>query len=320
LSGDQRVKDETRLRVIAAAKKLSYTPNATAQSLIRRRSNIVGVVVSDITNPFYPVLVESLDRMFAGSGYRLILFNGHGTDERADALRHLSSRLVDGLVFTSALLDYPFADELAALNAPVVFVNRYIDDPRFDRVVADNVGGGAHAARLLVEQFGHERIAVISGPSTASTARDRERGFRGFLEEIGRALDESLYCSGPFTRDTGVTCCQKLLSREERPSAIFCGNDIIALGAWDAAVSSGVSVPGELSILGFDDIPIASWSAIGLTTVRQPVASMAQAAAEMLIERIEGSAASSGRTNVFPTELILRRTVGLPSRLRVGAS
>ncbi len=309
LSGDPNVSEVTRQRVIAAAQALSYSPDAVARSLITRRTQRVGVVVTNLTNPFYALLAECLDRDLASLGYRMILFR-HEESAGGDLVSHFLGRSVDGLIFTSAELGLPLAEELFAANVPVIFLNRHIDDDRFDRVVSDNVAGGRRAAELLLE-LGHERIALVSGPAQTSTARERDEGFISLLTERERPLEEELRMSGPYSHQTGLDACHRLLALERPPTAIFCGNDVIALGVWDAAVSSGLRIPEDLSVLGFDDIDIASWESISLTTIRQPLKEMARAAAEMLVDRLEDRHEGEGRVLVFPTELIFRRTVGL---------
>lgn len=308
LSGDPNVSEVTRQRVIAAAEALDYSPDTIARSLITRRTNRVGVVISNITNPFYPLLVERLDQDLGDLGYSMLLFRHEQSIER-ELINHFVSRSVDGLIFTSAELDLPLAAELNSAAVPVIFLNRYIDDPGFDRVVSDNVAGGRRAGELLAE-LGHERIALVSGPRETSTARDRDEGFLAALAELGRPLAAELRMSGPYEHETGVRACRQLMALDDPPSAIFCGNDVIALGVWDAAVSAGLAIPEDLSVLGFDDIDIASWDSIGLTTIRQPLTEMARASAEMLVERLEGTYEGPARHRLFATELIFRRTIG----------
>lgn len=312
LSGDPNVSEVTRQRVIAAAQALHYTADAGARSLITRRTDRVGVVLSNITNPFYPLLVERLDLELARLGYGMILFRHENAGDDA-LVAHVRSRSVDGLIFTSAVLGLSFADRLEDSEIPIVFLNREIDDDRFDRVVSDNVGGGKRAAELLVE-LGHERIALVSGPADTSTARDRDIGFLATLADRGRPLPSELTTSGPYSHETGADAFARFDQLPDPPTAIFCGNDVIALGVWDAAISAGRRIPQDLSVLGFDDIDMASWDAISLTTVRQPLPKMARTATEMLIERLDGSYEGPGRRRVFPTELIFRRTVGPPRR------
>jgi len=309
LSGDPNVSEETRARVVSAAEELDYSPDLVARSLITRRSKRVGVVVSNITNPFYPHLVDVLERDFSALGYSMLLFNEQDVAEQQNFLELYQGRAVDGFVFTSAVIGFEAADRLHESEVPVVFLNRHIDDDRFDRVVSDNRSGAGYAAKHLVE-LGHRRIAQIAGPPRTSTARERDDGFRSTLEQLGRPLAPDLSLAGPYEHETGLAGCRELLGAADPPTAIFCGNDVIALGAWDALISAGMRIPVDVSVIGFDDIAMTAWDSIGLTTVRQPLAEMAQVSAELLVERLGEDRLQPPRERVFPTELLVRRTVG----------
>ncbi len=184
LRGDPRVAPETAARVLEAARQMNYTPNLAARSLITRRTGTVGVVVSDITNPFYPELLDILHNELALAGYRTILFN-----EQTDASveqhvgDHVNGAAVDGLVYVSATLGMPLPGH-GERDVPVVLVNRYIDSAPVDTVVSDNQRGGRLVAEAMVE-LGHRRIALIAGPENTTTSRDRERGFREQLQASG---------------------------------------------------------------------------------------------------------------------------------------
>jgi LacI family transcriptional regulator, galactose operon repressor len=307
LRGDPRVAPETLARVLEAARQMNYTPNLAARSLITRKTGTVGVVVSDIANPFYPELVEILHNEFALAGYRTVLFN-----ERTDASseQHIADLVngaaADGVVFVSATLGSPLPGRPGGV--PVVLVNRYLDDVEVDTVISDNVRGGRLVAEALLE-LGHRRIALIAGPDNTTTSRDRERGFREQLEESGAALDETLRRVGQFSHHSGYQWCLDLLASHPRPTAVFAANDVMAFGALDAARRVGVRVPGELSIVGFDDIDMAGWEGFNLTTVRQPVAEMGRAAAQLLIERVESGDGGPPRRRIFPVGLVRRETL-----------
>ncbi len=307
LRGDPRVARETAARVLEAARQMNYTPNLAARSLITRKTGTVGVVVSDITNPFYPELLEILHNEFALAGYRTVLFN-----ERTDASaeQHIADLVngaaADGVIYVSATLGSPLPGRPGGV--PVVFVNRYLDDVDVDTVVSDNHGGGRLVAEALVE-LGHRRIALIAGPENTTTSRDRERGFREQLAVSGVEFDEALRRVGQFSHHSGYQWCLDLLASKQRPTAVFAANDVVAFGALDAARRVGVRVPEELSIVGFDDIDMAGWEGFNLTTVRQPLVEMGRAAAHLLIERVESGDGGPPRRRVFPVGLVRRDTL-----------
>lgn len=310
LRGDPRVAPETTARILTAARQMNYTPNLAARSLITRKSRTVALIVSDITNPFYPELLDVLHNEFALTGYRTVLFN-----ERTDAPleQHVADLVngaaVDGLVYLSATLGMPLPGRGAGAT-PVVLVNRYIDSAEVDIVVSDNERGG----RIVAEEFvalGHRKIAVIAGPENATTSRDRVRGFLDGLRDCGVQFDEALRRVGQFSHHSGYQWCLDLLASEPRPTAIFAANDLIAFGALDAARRVGVRVPDELSIVGFDDIDMAGWEGFSLTTIRQPLAEMGRAAVSLLLERVGGQEDEPPRRRVFPVGLVRRDTLAV---------
>ncbi|HEU4974363.1 MAG TPA: LacI family DNA-binding transcriptional regulator [Baekduia sp.] len=314
LRGDTRVAEETRLRVVEAAERLRYTPNLLARSLITNRTKTIGVVVSDITNPFYPELLDVLHAEINLSGYRTVLFNERTDEGNTDTLLpQLAGRAVDGMVFASATLGSRSAEIFSRAGLPVVLLNRRVDEAQVDLVISDNYNGGQLAGRFLAD-LGHRRIALIAGPANTSTSRDREAGFREALEARGAQLDERLRRAGDYSHQSGYQWCIDLMRLDPPPTAIFCANDVVAFGALDAAKRLGVRVPEDLSILGFDDIEMASWEVFSVTTIRQPLARMAKLAVRMLIERLEGQAEPEPRAVVFPTQLVRRETTAPPAQ------
>jgi LacI family transcriptional regulator len=319
LRRDPRVDPATAARVFQVAERLGYSPNLSARSLVTRRTRTIAVVVADITNPFYPQLVEALHEQLGRAGYRMILFNER-TDARGDGGIEvfLSSGGADGAVFLSVTIDPVVSQMLSRSPVPTVLLNRDADGPQVDRVMADHRGGAAMVADLLAG-LGHKRVAFIAGPANTSTSRDRELGFGEQLRQHGLSLDPSLRRVGEFTHQSGFQWTSELMALDDPPTAIFCANDVVAFGALDAARRLRIAVPGELSIVGFDDIPMASWESFSLTTVRQPLTDMARDAARRLIARIERTDESEPSRVVFPTDLVQRATTARPPQGPVAA-
>jgi LacI family transcriptional regulator, galactose operon repressor len=311
LRGDPRVAAPTLQRVVEAAQRRNYTPNLAARSLITRKTRTVGVVVSDITNPFYPELLDILHNEFALANYRTILIN-----QRTDAQleQHVAQLInggaVDGLVYVSAVLGMPLPGRGVSAR-PVVLLNREISSATTDAVVSDNTGGGRAVAEAILN-LGHRRIALIGGPENTSTSRDRELGFTLQLRAADTPLDPRLRRTGQYSHISGYQWCLDLLATDPRPTAVFAANDVIAFGALDAARRLAIRVPEELSIVGFDDIDMAGWEAFNLTTARQPLADMARTAARLLLERIASEEPLEPRRRVFPVELVHRSTLAAP--------
>jgi LacI family transcriptional regulator len=308
LTGDRRISPLTKAKVEKAVKELGYRPNTAARNLITRRTQTMGVVVADITNLAYPFIVNELYQVFGKLGYSALLFDQKIAGQSENPLGPFLSHSVDGLLFLSATLESGLSEATAEQRVPAVFLNRHTEDDLHDRVVSDNSSGGRAVANLLVD-LGHTRIGLISGPADTSTARERDFGFTTELERRGVPLDPTLHRRGPYGHDAGLSAMRELLTHEPLPSAVFCGNDVIAFGALDAADELGFAVPGQVSVVGFDDIPIAGWRRMNLTTVRQPLPEMARTAAEMLVDRVDNLDAPTV-SRVFPTNVVYRGTVG----------
>lgn len=314
LRGDPRVAGETRERVLAAAASLGYTPNAMGRNLVQRSTRTIGMVVTDIGNPFYPNLIAPLHDELADLGYRMALFTERleGDDrDSSDRLEGLVDRGVDGAVLTTSTLDGVVPRELLRRGLPFVFLTRVVDGIPADAVTVDNALGASLMA-AEVARFGHRRVGAIFGPENTSTGRDRERGFRAGLAAAGVTLPDEAVRRGSYTVDAGHAAMLELLELDERPTALVCFNDLVAIGALNAARAAGLDVPGDLSIAGWDDLPMAAWEIAQLTTVRQSMHEMARAAARLVVERVEGTAGPDPRHVLFEPELVLRATLGPP--------
>jgi LacI family transcriptional regulator len=310
LRADRRVTAATRDRVTAAAEQLGYVASEIGRSLSSRSTRRIALLLTDLGSPFYPCLVAPLYEAFEEAGYRMDLFSDQS--DNPTVLRRLRRHSIDGVVLATPLLTSDFAQDLHAEGVPFVFVNRTSEDVPADCSVVDNTLGASLAGSALV-RFGHHRIGAIFGPAETSTGRDRERGFRIALDAGGIALDEASVRRGPFTFETGYEFLGELVASMPPPTAVFCGSDAIGIGAINAARKLGVDVPGRLSLVGFDDIPMASWEVFQLTTVRQPIQRMAEAAARLLIERIEaGPVQLPPRRIVFEPEFVSRGTLAPP--------
>lgn len=308
LRGDPRVTDATQRRVTDAATKLGYIPSERGRSLSTRRTRQAGVVVDDLSNPFYLQLLDALHLELGAGGVRMLVFtsqaDGHGSVER------LMDGSIDGVVLTTTLIGSPLPLELQRRRFPFVLLNREVDGIAADTCVADNVAGARDVAAELAK-LGHRSLGAILGPAETTTGRDREAGFRTELAEHGLRLAGDRVRRGSFSFETGYHGLADLLDAAERPTAVFCANDVVAMGALNAARSRGIEIPRDLTLIGFDDIVMAAWELFRLTTVRQDIERMARTAATLLVQRIAAPARPSERV-VLPAELVLRDTHGPP--------
>jgi len=301
---DASISAEMRAKVMEAAGKAGYTPNAIARSLITRRSGIVGIVMADLTNPFYPEVLEALTNRLQRDDLHTLLFNvpeGHEVDE---ALPLVLQYQVDAVVITSATLSSRMAKTCAARGTPVVLLNRHVPGSGVHAVACDNYLAGRTVARFLAER-GHKRMAYVAGKSDTATNIDREKGFVDQLAELGmslwgRAGDED------YTHDAGYRAALQLLGREQKPDAIFFANDILAIGGIDAIRGvAGLSIPRDISVVGFDNIRMAEWPSYNLTTVRQPIAEMAERTGDILA-KFYGGKPSKPKVHLIHGDLIER--------------
>jgi len=263
---------ETRSRVLAVAHRRGYRPDPLARSLTTRRSRIAAIVVADITNPFYPEVLAQLIERLQERELQTMLFSagpGRNVDDSLPTLLHYHP---DVTIVLAATLSSAMVAACRQAGTPVVLFNRYVPGSEASAVCCDNHAGGRTVARALAAA-GHRRLGYLAGQPDTSTNLDRLRGFAEACAELG--LPEPLVEeAGSYSYEAGYAAAKRLL-RRDRPEAVFCANDILALGALDAARRDlGLQVPEQLSVVGFDDISMAAWPSYSLTTIRQPVPAM----------------------------------------------
>ncbi len=302
LAGKDNVSSKTRQTVLASLEELGYQPNLSARALKTQRTSTIAVVVADITNPFYPELVEALSAALAERDQMMILWNDASTPEDDVALAGMMQGLVDGAVFATATEESLALRRARSLELPVVLVNRRLDQESFDSVTSDNENGG----RLVAEYFRNHgrRPAVIAGPRTASTSRSRAAGFLDYWESTDPSPSPIIEYAD-FSHQSGVAFCEKMMNLDDPPDAIFATNDLTAFGVLDQARRMNVAVPQDLWVVGYDDIEMAGWKSLDLTTVAQPTAQMAESAVELLLERVDDLAKGIASVR-FASELIIR--------------
>ena len=290
----------TRAKVLAAAKSLGYQPNAIARSLKSQRTNIVGLVMANLTNShFYPHVLDIFTEQLQANGKQSLLFNVAPDVPVDEILQQVLGYQVDALVIASTTPSNEIIEECSRRRTPVILFNRFAPETDASSVCCDNVAGGRMVADLLLDA-GHQRLAFLSGIASTATNAMRQEGFIGRLRE--RDIRHVGQEAGGFTYESGFEAAQRLLGLEPRPDAIFCAADIMALGAIDAVRGAGLKVPDDVSIVGFDDIPAASWPAYDLTTVRQPVKQMVDTAVSL----ITAPHSPIGQTHLLPGELLVR--------------
>ncbi len=298
------IADETRERVMAAAAMLDYQPNAIARSLSKNSSRLVGIIATDLENPFYSQLLVHMSTELQANGYAVLLMVSRSS-HIDDYLSKLLQYQVDGVIVTAATLSSSMAVALQRSGRPVVLVNNYLRDGGVSSVSSDNYRGGRMVADLLVEA-GRKRIAFISGEANTSSGRDRGLGLKDRLAELGMTIYAQE--SGEYRHAEAAEAARRLLSLSPRPDALFCANDVMAIAALMVARSEfGLRIPEDLSVVGFDDSDEATRQTFELTTVDQHLDDMASKTVSLMLATISGDEKSVQHV-VVPVSLVYRAT------------
>ncbi len=289
LNGFEFVKEETRVKVLAAAEKLGYVANMQARSLAGGKTRVIGLLVPGLDNGYIGEIVRGIDEEIVKFNYDLMLYTTRRrTGSEAHYVKAISNGLTDGIILIVPLLEREYLVSLREHNFPYVVVDQV--DPQFHSSVVDatNWQGAYDATQYLIE-LGHHRIGFIKGLQAIQSADDRLAGYKAALADHNLFFDETLVIEGDFFTTGGYAAVRQFLARTPYPTAIFASNDLMALGAMQALQEQGLNIPGDISLVGFDDIPQASLVHPRLTTVRQPLEQMGRIAVNLLIEQIENA-------------------------------
>lgn len=316
LNGSARtVHPDLMVRVLDAARDLRYVPNAHAQALVRERSAVIGAIVHDVSDPYFAEITGGIQRAASAARRLVMICNSYRDPERElELVRLLHAQRVEALILTGSGLDDPEytrtmgaqLDAFTASGGHVAFVGRHTIPG--SAAIPDNLGGARAAAHMLVD-LGHRQIAVVSGPSLLTSIHDRLNGFRRGLLERGIELPPERIAAADFTRNGGMaaTCC--LLERFPDTTAIFVLNDVMAIGALAALRQRGIAVPGQVSVVGFDDIPIAADLTPALTTVHVPMAELGERTVQLAL----GPHDTPFQADHLPTEVVIRASTAPPA-------
>jgi DNA-binding LacI/PurR family transcriptional regulator len=312
LSDSPLVSAATKLRIQQLAREMGYSPDAQARSLVIGRTQTVGVVVTTITDPFIAEIVQAVEQTAYSRDYTVILATSNAEPEREiAAVETLRSKRVDGVIVTSSRVGSLYQEHLDRLGVPVVLVNSQSEQtgPYTFSIGVDNQHGGRLATEHLI-QLGHRRVAYVRGPASNSDDLARLAGYREALCLAGLAPDPSLVLPGTGRVSGGEGALSRLADLDEPVTAMFCYNDMTAIGLLRAARGHGLSVPGDLAVVGFDDIPFASYVQPPLTTIAQPKPEMGKRAMEMVLALMsDGNGEGRPVSNVLlPGELIVRQS------------
>lgn len=306
LSGDpKRVSAPVLQRIIDAAEELEYIPNNLARNMRSGSSRILGLIISDIGNPFFTAVARGVEDVAQRHGYSLVLSNTDENPEReAASLTVMAAERAAGVIIATTNENGSALRRFQDLGIAVVAIDRHIVDLPTDVVVVDNEGASYEAVSHLV-RLGHRRIAIIGGPSDADTARERARGYERALREARIEVDPRLACEGDFRETAGLTVTRRLLDLPEPPTAIFAVNNLTTIGVLGALRERRIELPAAMSVVGFDDIPTAELLDPPLTVVQQPTYRVGARAADLLIRRLRDPAATFKEV-VLAAKLVIR--------------
>lgn len=296
------VAQDTQERILAVIKKLGYTSNLSARSMRSRKTNLIGLIVPDIGDPYSIEIMKGVNRAIANLDLGLMLYTTGDIQKQATAMleQHyvslLNNSITDGVIIVA-----PMAQEFSN-DAPIVSIDPHMKQPNYPAVHANNYEGACIATQYLID-LGHERIGFIAGRPELESAVRRLRGFRDTLNKAGIMIDEDLIVQGQFTEKSGYRCGKKLLTHDNPPTAVFAGNDQSAIGLFNAAEELGVSIPENLSVIGFDNVPDGRY--LNLTTIDQFLPEMGEIATNILIKLINNEELESNK-HLIETKLVER--------------
>lgn len=301
---------QTSARIEAAIAELGYVPNRLASGLRSKHTNVLALVLTDITNPFFTTIARGVEDTASDAGYAVIFCNtDESSAEEQKYLHMLIEQRVDGIILVPAHSTGGSATFIQEHNIPVVVLDRRVPDLQADVVRCDSEGGAYELTRLLISQ-GHRHIALLSGPQNVSTFEDRLAGCRRALQEAGIDYSAEQVYYGPLTQTSGYEMACRVMVSSPKPTALFAANNFITFGALKALQDLGLRVPEDVALVGFDDLPPALITFPFLTVAAQPAYEMGRKATEILLGRLSGETAEPFQEVVFPAEIIIRQSTG----------
>ncbi|TVX94042.1 LacI family DNA-binding transcriptional regulator [Paenibacillus agilis] len=286
LNGDSKVSAKTRTKVLEAASQLNYRKNGFAMDLKRSRTKTIALILTDLSGPYYSELIQSIQDVALARGYDLIACSSMGGRD-STAVKFLRENRADGAIVLAHNISNDTLKECASERFPIVIMDREISSDYLINVLVDSELGGYTATRYLIEK-GHKTIAYISGPANSYDNQRRYEGYLRALQEAGLEEKTKWRLSGNFVREGGYRATKMMIMQGELPSAIFYGNDEMAIGGLKAFEESSVSVPDDISIIGYDDIQLAEYVSPALTTIRQPKREAGSLAGHLLFQMMDG--------------------------------
>lgn len=322
LNEKRGVRETTRRRILELAEELAYSPNAIARGLVKKQTDTLGLIIPDITNPFYPEVARGIEDGAAAAGFSVFLCNTNWErQQELSYLRLLAEKRVDGIILAPIESDTDSVEPALTGKIPVVYVSNAPKRTKHSYVVIDNVLGGYQATEHLIEA-GCRTIGFIGSPEDSLTIEERLEGYRRALQKHGLPVLEKYIQLGDFKQETGYRIIRRMIEEGDYPRAIFAENDLLALGVLQGVMASGLSVPEDIAVVGFDDIPFAAFPEVQLSTMSQPKYEMGRRAVEVLLEliRLSGQPQAPRRIVLEPRLVVRNSSVVTASSERLQIS
>ncbi len=313
INGSPAVSDRLSKRVWQAIQQLNYFPNTQARGLVSGRSRILGIIVENITNPFFPELIQSFEEIAVAHGYEILVSSSNSDPAvLTNCVRRMLERKVEGVAVLTFGEEEPVMDQLVHHDVPMVLAEFRLDDPKASTILLDYTTG-IHAAVKHLADLGHTKIAYLAGPHKLHSAMTRENDFRTAMEAAGLVIEQQWVVECNHTLKGGVAGFGKLRALASQPTAVLCSNDMTAIGVLRAAYMEGLHVPQDLSVVGLDDIDFAEFTLPPLTTIRLSRSELARAAFEALRQQAEETESGKiQREFLVSTSLVVRGSTGKP--------
>ncbi|AKD56813.1 LacI family DNA-binding transcriptional regulator [Spirosoma radiotolerans] len=311
LRGSSEIGVETKKRVLELAQRLDYNPNPVALSLLSSQTNDIGVIVPEIANPFFAIVIAGIEDVAFAQGYHVVIYQSHEDYEREVLnVKHIYNRRKDGLLVSvsTSTKDYAHFKTIHERGFPIVFFDRICEEIDTHNVSVDDFEGAYKATEHLIKQ-GCERIAHVSGPAHLLISRRRLHGYRAALLDYGRPIQDDWVVAAAYNTTSALVATRGLLAKPERPDGIFASSDNIAIGCHSAITEAGLTMPDDIALVGFSDLPMAALLNPPLSSVAQPAFEMGRSAAELLINLIRNPREhSTSISNVLKTSLVVRKS------------
>ena len=312
LNGLKGVSEDTRQRVQKIAEELEYTPNAVARGLVQKQTGTLGLILPDISNPFYPELARGVEKRASLAGYNTFFCNtNYNLSKEESYLLNLLEKRVDGIILAPASSRSNLVEQRKHMPVPFVYLGNTPERTKYSFVITDNVRGGYLATRTLIEK-GYRRIGFISGNDEESAVGARFNGFKEAMDRYNIDVNYDYIRLENWRLKSGYEIIKQMIDERRYPEAVIAGNDFLAMGILQGIKEKDLNVPEDIAVIGFDDIPSASWPEISLSTIRQPKIQMGISAVEILLERLQTEtdegASHKAKKIILDPELILRGT------------